>query len=67
MAEFCLACWNKIMNTTDPPGKYLISREPDFCEECGAWKPVIIRIRRSYVAAEWLRKKLHNVTKTVRK
>ena len=29
MAEFCLDCWNRIMGTKDPPGKYILSREPD--------------------------------------
>ncbi len=47
MAEFCLDCWNKIMGANDPPGKSIIFREPDFCEECGELKPVIIRIKLS--------------------
>ena len=55
MAEFCLACWNKIMDTDDPAKKYIISRDLDLCEECGQWKPVIVRIKRRYVAAERLR------------
>ena len=54
MAEFCLECWNKIMETDDPPKKYLISRELDLCEECGQWKPVIIRIKWRYILTEWL-------------
>lgn len=54
MAEFCLECWNKLMDTNDPQKKYILSRELDLCEECGEWKPVILRIRRRYVATEWL-------------
>lgn len=53
MAEFCLACWNKIMDTNDPPKKFILSRNLDLCEECGEWKPVIIRVKRRYLAGEW--------------
>lgn len=53
MAEFCLDCWNRIVGTKDPPGKYIISREPDLCEECGQWKPVIVRVKWRYIAVEW--------------
>lgn len=24
MAEFCLDCWNKLMDSNDPPEKYVI-------------------------------------------
>jgi len=54
MAEFCLECWNKIMGTEDPKQKFVLSRKPDFCEECRQWKPVIIRVRKRYLVAEWL-------------
>jgi len=53
MAEFCLECWNKIMGTTDPPRKYILSIELDFCEECAQWKPVIIRVKKRYLIKEW--------------
>ena len=46
MAEFCLDCWNKLNDSNFTEKEYLISREPDLCEECGEWKPVIIRVRR---------------------
>ena len=52
MAEFCLDCWNKRMNTNDTAKKYIISRELDLCEDCGEWKPVIIRVKRRYILAE---------------
>jgi len=55
MAEFCLECWNRIMGTTDPPKKFILSKELDFCEECCEWKPVIIRVKRRYLIAEWCR------------
>lgn len=54
MAEFCLDCWNKIMETNDPKRKFILSREPDFCEECRQWKPVIIRVKRRYLFLERL-------------
>ena len=42
MAEFCLECWNKINGTNDPERKYLMSDEPEFCEECWGMKKVVI-------------------------
>jgi len=54
MSEFCLDCWNKIMETSDPKQKFVLSRKPDFCEECRRWKPVIIRVRKWYLVAEWV-------------
>ncbi len=42
MAEFCLDCWNKINGTNDPESKYLMSDEPEFCEECCEMKKVVI-------------------------
>lgn len=53
MAEFCLDCWNKLMNKSDPPQKYRISRDLDLCEECGQLKPVIISERKNYQMFEW--------------
>lgn len=47
MAEFCLDCWNKIMETNDPKQKFILSRKPDFCEECRQWKPVIGILHKS--------------------
>ncbi len=58
MAEFCLDCWNKIMGTNDPAKKYLISKEPTLCEECGKWKPAIIRMKGRYIAAEWFQERI---------
>ena len=54
MAEFCLDCWNKLMETQDPPKKFHLSEELDFCEECGQWKPVIICVRKRYLIKEHL-------------
>ena len=42
MAEFCLDCWNKINETQDSKWRYVLSRDKDFCEECGQYKQVIV-------------------------
>ncbi len=49
MAEFCLDCWNKLMESNDPPDKYILSRHLELCEECTQQKHVIIAVRKSYV------------------
>ena len=67
MAEFCLDCWNKIMGTMDPPGKYIISREPDLCEEFCEWKPVIVRVKWRYIAAEWFSERIDRFAEDARK
>ena len=54
MAEFCLDCWNKIMETNDPKEKFVLSRKLDLCEECQQWKPVIIRVRKKDLIFEWI-------------
>lgn len=46
MAEFCLDCWNKLNKTRFTEKEYVLSKEPDLCEECGQWKLVIVRVRR---------------------
>ncbi len=66
MAEFCVDCWNKIMESNDPPQKFIISRELDLCEECGEWKRVIIRVKGRYLAAERLREFVQDLRKRQR-
>lgn len=34
MAEFCLECWNKIMDTKDSKRKFVMTRDLELCEEC---------------------------------
>ena len=48
MAEFCLACWNKINGTNDSESRYIISKDLDLCEGCGEWKRVIVMERKAY-------------------
>ena len=49
MAELCLDCWNKLTNSQYRPQCFLLSKELDLCEECGEWKPVIVRFKRRYI------------------
>ena len=55
MAEFCVDCWNKIMDTNDPPRTFHLSWELDFCEECGQLKRVIICVKKRYIFLDWVR------------
>ena len=52
MAEFCLDCWNKIMDTKDTKRKFLMSRDLELCEECGEWKSVIVAVKWRYIVKE---------------
>ena len=45
MAEFCLDCFNKMNDTNYTKKDFVISKEPDLCEGCGEFKPVIIAKR----------------------
>lgn len=45
MAEFCLACLNKISGTSYTEADFLLSREVDLCENCGKMVPVVVRRR----------------------
>ncbi len=52
MSEICIDCWNKYMETDDKPKKFLMTRVPELCEDCGQWKPVIIRYKLRYILAD---------------
>ncbi len=58
MAEFCWECHKKLTDGSDLIGKYVISKELDLCEGCGEWKQVIVKTKRSYIIAEWIRKQI---------
>ena len=49
MAEFCLECLNKFMESTATEREFVLSRDLDLCEECGEWKRVVVR--RRYIPA----------------
>lgn len=55
MAEFCVDCWKRMNRETDQEDKYVLSDEPDLCEGCGAWKPVVVRLRIGYRLRQWLK------------
>ena len=61
MAEFCLECWSKLNGKNFTEKDYILSGELDLCEECGEWKPVIVRTRRCpalFTLRTWLWSKL---------
>lgn len=49
MSEFCLDCWNKMMNTNDTEKKLILSKDLDLCEECGQYKRVVVAVRKWYI------------------
>ncbi len=53
MSELCLDCYNKIMETNEPRKMFHMTKEFALCEECGQWKPVIIRVRTRYLIKVW--------------
>lgn len=57
MAEFCLECLNEISGTNYTEADFIISREPDLCENCGKIVRVIVRRRRRFPAVLLGRKK----------
>ena len=42
MAEFCLECFNKIWNRNLSENQVSLSN--DFCEECGQYKPCVMKV-----------------------
>ena len=48
MAEFCLDCWNRLNESNDSEKKFILSKDLEFCEGCGEWKPIIIMMRKGY-------------------
>lgn len=54
MAEFCLECWNRLNQTADGAEEFVISKQPDLCEGCGSWKPVIVTLRSKYRIRQWM-------------
>ena len=49
MSEICVDCWNKVTENNYRKKKFIVSRQPELCEECGQWKPVIIRYKGRYI------------------
>ena len=52
MSEMCLDCLNKALNAEESPKKFIISRKPEFCEDCGQYKRVVIRYKMRYILAD---------------
>lgn len=45
MAEFCKDCFMEIYEIDLKKEKIIVSKEPELCENCGEWKPTVIKIR----------------------
>lgn len=46
MAEYCKECAAKVLGLTEKEmSRADFSTDPDLCEGCGQWKPVLIRIK----------------------
>ncbi len=48
MAEFCLDCWNRINESHDTEKDWVLSEEPELCEGCGNYVPVIVTQRKGF-------------------
>ena len=48
MADVCLDCLNKIMSKKYSKRKFILSRELEFCENCGEYKNIVIVSRKQY-------------------
>ena len=57
MAEFCLECLNEISGTKYTEADFILSREPDFCENCGKMVRVVVKRRRRFPVVFLGRKK----------
>lgn len=57
MAEFCLECLNEISGTNYTEADFILSREPDFCENSGKMVRVVVKRRRRFPVVFLGRKK----------
>ena len=57
MAGFCLECLNEISGTNYTEADFILSREPDFCENCGKMVRVVVKRRRRFPVVFLGRKK----------
>ena len=48
MAEFCLECFKKINGPEYAKHKYVLTKELNFCEECGEIKRTVFMERKCY-------------------
>lgn len=59
MAEFCLDGWNQINESQDTEKDWVLSKEPELCEGCGKYVPVIVRKRKGLSMFQfWCKEKL---------
>lgn len=55
MAEFCLACWNKLHGENLTEDDISLSFDLDFCEGCAEWKPVVVSLLRPSMISKFRR------------
>lgn len=63
MAEFCKDCVKECVGLSDKELKRIVlSKDLDFCEGCGQWKPVVVKVRATFweKVGCWLRSKVVN-------
>ena len=46
MAEFCLACYQRILKGREAERQLVLSKDLELCEGCGAYEPVVLRVHR---------------------
>lgn len=44
MAEFCKECLMEIYGVDLKKKKIIMSKDLDLCENCGEWKPVVVKV-----------------------
>jgi len=50
MAEFCIECLNKTVFIKRPLKEKNVVLSYDICEDCGEWKPCVIRIKKNGIS-----------------
>ncbi|MCI8404488.1 MAG: hypothetical protein HFE49_06260 [Clostridia bacterium] len=61
MTEFCKECFFKAYDTSSN-WKIVLSKDLDFCEECGMMKPIVIKVVHKNLIIR-LKKKLQKIKK----
>ncbi len=56
MAEFCKECFIEVCGADLKKEKIITSKDLDFCENCGEWKPVVVKV----VYKNPIRRFIHN-------
>lgn len=49
MSEICFDCLQALTGGTEKEKMYIISKDFDLCEECGQFRPVVVRLKKRYI------------------